>query len=162
MVKTQGPGVKRNNLQCPTCRSSGIDSGTEVSYTRTSTDHTRITRQRRCLTNPEHLFHTDERLRAMSMERLWVRRTGSQRLSPFSLARLARELQRDTLGILGADDGVLRLPTCDVDFGYPQGLTIHQELGCEWGDDDSGGDNYCCGILYEDGESTCMSCGEPL
>lgn len=104
MVKTQGPGVKRNNLQCPTCRSSGIDSGTEVSYTRTSTDHTRITRQRRCLTNPEHLFHTDERLRAMSMERLWVRRTGSQRLSPFSLARLARELQRDTLGILGADD----------------------------------------------------------
>lgn len=21
---------------------------------------------------------------------------------------------------------------------------------------------YCCGMIYEDGEDTCMSCGEPL
>lgn len=21
---------------------------------------------------------------------------------------------------------------------------------------------YCCGVIYEDGEDTCMSCGEPL
>jgi hypothetical protein len=27
------------------------------------------------------------------------------------------------------------------------------------GDD---GDKYCCGAIYEDGEDTCMSCGEPL
>ena len=52
---------------------------------------------------------------------------------------------------------------CDIDFGYPQGLAIHQELGCEWGDDsDTGDPNYCCGIIYEDGESMCMSCGSPV
>ncbi|WP_460530370.1 hypothetical protein [Humibacter ginsengiterrae] len=96
--------AKRNNLQCPTCRASGVDSGTEVSYTRTSIDHTRITRQRRCLTDPAHVFLTDERLRVMTMDRLWVRQTGGQRLSPFSLARLGQELQRDTLGLLGAED----------------------------------------------------------
>jgi hypothetical protein len=27
-------------------------------------------------------------------------------------------------------------PKCGVDFGYPQGLSIHEELGCEWGDDE--------------------------
>jgi hypothetical protein len=21
---------------------------------------------------------------------------------------------------------------------------------------------YCCGVIYEDGEDTCMSCGDPL
>jgi len=26
----------------------------------------------------------------------------------------------------------------------------------------SGGPTYCCGQIYEEGESTCMSCGEPL
>ena len=26
----------------------------------------------------------------------------------------------------------------------------------------SGGPMYCCGIIYEDGEDTCMSCGDPL
>lgn len=26
----------------------------------------------------------------------------------------------------------------------------------------SGGPTYCCGIMYENGEDTCMSCGEPL
>lgn len=24
------------------------------------------------------------------------------------------------------------------------------------------GDKYCCGLIYEDGEDTCASCGEPL
>ena len=24
------------------------------------------------------------------------------------------------------------------------------------------GPRYCCGAIYEDGEDTCMSCGEPL
>jgi len=53
-------------------------------------------------------------------------------------------------------------PSCEIDFGYPQGLAIHEELGCEWGDEDGGGTKYCCGMIYEDGESTCRSCGEPL
>lgn len=26
----------------------------------------------------------------------------------------------------------------------------------------SDGPTYCCGAIYEDGEDTCMSCGEPL
>lgn len=26
----------------------------------------------------------------------------------------------------------------------------------------SGGAKYCCGAIYEDGEDTCRSCGEPL
>lgn len=51
--------------------------------------------------------------------------------------------------------------SCGVDFGYPQGLAIHQELGCQWGDDDDS-TKYCCGMIYEDGEVTCTSCGEPL
>lgn len=39
------------------------------------------------------------------------------------------------------DEEVLTLadytcPECGVDFGYPQGLSIHKELGCEWGEDD--------------------------
>jgi hypothetical protein len=25
-----------------------------------------------------------------------------------------------------------------------------------------GGTNYCCGMIYEDGETTCRSCGDPL
>lgn len=30
-------------------------------------------------------------------------------------------------------------PNCHVDFGYPQGLAIHEELGCQWGDDEDDG-----------------------
>jgi len=26
----------------------------------------------------------------------------------------------------------------------------------------SGGSKYCCGDIYEDGETVCSSCGEPL
>ena len=26
----------------------------------------------------------------------------------------------------------------------------------------SGGPKYCCGVIYEHDEDTCMSCGEPL
>ena len=32
-------------------------------------------------------------------------------------------------------------PSCDIDFGNPQGLAIHEELGCEWGDDEDGSAN---------------------
>lgn len=28
--------------------------------------------------------------------------------------------------------------------------------------DDYSGPKYCCGIIYEEGEDTCFSCGEPL
>nr|BFE42593.1 hypothetical protein GCM10017547_04860 [Pseudarthrobacter oxydans] len=27
---------------------------------------------------------------------------------------------------------------------------------------DYSGPTYCCGAIYEEGEDTCMSCGEPL
>ena len=27
---------------------------------------------------------------------------------------------------------------------------------------DYSGSSYCCGVIYEEGEDTCMSCGEPL
>lgn len=49
----------------------------------------------------------------------------------------------------------------DVDFGYPQGQAIHQEIGCEWGEENAG-TSYCCGMGYEDGATTCSSCGESL
>ncbi|MFF3868208.1 LIM domain-containing protein [Micromonospora sp. NPDC001898] len=26
----------------------------------------------------------------------------------------------------------------------------------------SGGPSYCCGMTYENGEDTCLSCGEPI
>lgn len=39
---------------------------------------------------------------------------------------------------------------CGVDFGYPQGLSVHEELGCEWGDDEDDSTD-------EDGESLSVS-----
>lgn len=33
---------------------------------------------------------------------------------------------------------------------------------CQACDEVSGGPSYCCGAIYEMGETTCMSCGEPL
>ena len=35
---------------------------------------------------------------------------------------------------------------------------------CEecWNAEDRSGPMYCCGVIYEDGEDTCRSCGEPL
>lgn len=41
-------------------------------------------------------------------------------------------------------------PNCDIDFGYPQGLEIHKDLGCEWGSDDDGSTD-------EDGDSLSVS-----
>ncbi|MEU2315092.1 hypothetical protein [Streptomyces albidoflavus] len=53
--------------------------------------------------------------------------------------------------------------TCDTDFSSQQGLTTHQDDGCEWDDDEtSTGPTYCCGMIYEEGESICHSCGEPV
>ena len=51
---------------------------------------------------------------------------------------------------------------CGVDFGYQQGIDIHKELGCEWGEDDDESMKYCCGMIYEEGEVSCASCGESL
>lgn len=58
-------------------------------------------------------------------------------------------------------------PSCGVDFGYPQGLSVHKELGCDWGDEPSsistpGQPSYCCGVMYDEGETACRSCGDPL
>lgn len=38
----------------------------------------------------------------------------------------------------------------------------HDENGWYEDDDEDGGTKYCCGAIYEDGEDTCASCGEPL
>jgi hypothetical protein len=27
-------------------------------------------------------------------------------------------------------------PNCGIDFGYAQGLSVHEELGCQWGPDE--------------------------
>jgi hypothetical protein len=32
----------------------------------------------------------------------------------------------------------------------------------ENGASDGSGTKYCCGVIYEDGEDHCMSCGDPL
>ncbi|PNH86110.1 hypothetical protein CXZ05_03135 [Arthrobacter sp. AFG20] len=37
-----------------------------------------------------------------------------------------------------------------------------QEGQCEECYNDYSGPTYCCGAIYEEGEDTCMSCGEPL
>ena len=41
-----------------------------------------------------------------------------------------------------------------VDFN---GVDYHQECF-----ENSGGPKYCCGMMYEDGEEKCRSCGEPI
>lgn len=28
-------------------------------------------------------------------------------------------------------------PKCEVDFGYPDGLAVHKELGCQWADSEN-------------------------
>lgn len=47
---------------------------------------------------------------------------------------------------------------CDVFFSNKVLLDQHD---C---DEEDGGSStsYCCGQIYEEGETTCMSCGEPL
>jgi hypothetical protein len=37
-----------------------------------------------------------------------------------------------------------------------------KEKLCEACFEVSGGPTYCCGAIYEQGEATCKSCGEPL
>lgn len=63
--------------------------------------------------------------------------------------------------VAGSDSTVTTL-TCDS-CGDEVDEEDMQEGQCEdcYGSDYSG-DKYCCGILYEDGEDTCMSCGESL
>lgn len=51
----------------------------------------------------------------------------------------------------------------NVDIEFPQG---HISVVCESCFDEhdmgSGMTAYCCGMIYEEGESVCASCGEPL
>lgn len=53
-------------------------------------------------------------------------------------------------------------PTCQVFFENPQLLADHEEIGCEQDDTGTSYARYCCGMIYEHGETTCLSCGEPL
>jgi hypothetical protein len=58
--------------------------------------------------------------------------------------------------------GAETMLTCDS-CGCEVDENDMQEGQCEecYGSDYSGA-KYCCGAIYEDGEDTCMSCGEPL
>ena len=39
---------------------------------------------------------------------------------------------------------------------------ISADFGCPECDEGFSGPRYCCGGIYEQGEDTCASCGEPL
>lgn len=41
-------------------------------------------------------------------------------------------------------------------------MEITADFGCPECPDDYTGPKYCCGGIYEQGEDTCASCGEPL
>ena len=47
-------------------------------------------------------------------------------------------------------------PVIDEDFDF-NGQQWHEACF-----EVSGGPTYCCGMIYEEGEATCLSCGEPL
>jgi hypothetical protein len=38
-------------------------------------------------------------------------------------------------------------PQCGVDFDYFQGLQVHEEIGCEWGEDGEECDADCLYVL---------------
>lgn len=51
--------------------------------------------------------------------------------------------------------------TCDC-CGCAVDESEMEEGQCEECYSDYSGSKYCCGAIYEDGEDTCRSCGEPL
>ncbi len=62
-------------------------------------------------------------------------------------------------GNSGEDETTLTCESCGDDVNESD----MQEGQCEeCYNSDYSGTNYCCGAIYEEGEDTCMSCGEPL
>lgn len=55
----------------------------------------------------------------------------------------------------GAEDGYC--PSCDAELDDPSDYS--EDLGCPAC---YSGARYCCGGIYEMGEDTCASCGDPL
>lgn len=58
------------------------------------------------------------------------------------------------------DDGTTL--TCDSCGGDVDENEMQSGQCEECYDSDDSGTKYCCGAIYEEGEDTCMSCGEPL
>lgn len=64
------------------------------------------------------------------------------------------------MGRFGAGEGSGAARTCDSCGRF---IRADDDSGlCETCLEVSDGPKYCCGLIYEDGEDTCMSCGEPL
>lgn len=53
-------------------------------------------------------------------------------------------------------------PNCEVSFQEAKLFADHKEMGYEWASDGDSYPRYCCGMIYEHGETSCLSCGEPL
>jgi len=69
--------------------------------------------------------------------------------------------------ICGGDGhNYLTCPTAELCPGCGEPVTEDFEFnGQQWHEscfEVSGSATYCCGVMYEDGEATCLSCGEPL
>lgn len=55
-----------------------------------------------------------------------------------------------------------KILTCDSCGGDVDESDMQNGQCEECYDSDDYGPTYCCGAMYEEGEDTCMSCGEPL
>lgn len=53
-------------------------------------------------------------------------------------------------------------PNCQAFFDNRRLLADHEKFGCEEDEASDSYARYCCGMIYEHGEDTCFSCGEPL
>lgn len=60
----------------------------------------------------------------------------------------------------GDDSGKFTCETCGCEVDDEDDLEDGECEDCAGSE--YTGDKYCCGMIYEDGEDTCMSCGEPL
>lgn len=64
---------------------------------------------------------------------------------------------------LCGEEGSYSRDMINVDIEFPQG---HVSMVCEdcfdREDMGSGMTSYCCGMIYEEGELACASCGDPL
>lgn len=56
------------------------------------------------------------------------------------------------VGLLACDTCMNEVPEEELEFGQCNDCASA----------DYSGPKYCCGAIYEDGEDTCRSCGEPL
>ena len=75
---------------------------------------------------------------------------------------LSRLFSGSTASNDGDSSGAATMLTCDS-CGCDVDENDMEEGQCEeCYNSDYSGDKYCCGAIYDDGEDTCRSCGEPL